>query len=260
MRDLGTLGGPDAVALLVNERGQVAGDSYISTAQSPTCIFPLATGAFLWEKGKMVDLGSFGGTCTFVFDLNNRGQVVGASRLPGDNVQHPFSLGSGGAQGPRHVWWRLRTQSRSIMQGKLPVGRASRASRPSTHFSGRMVRRLTFGALQGDPCNFGFSINATAQVVGLSVPGCDFNNETAFRAFLWQPGMPMVDLNTLIPPGSALHLSAPGTINDRGEITGFGLLPNGDVHAFLLIPCGEGTEGAGMKPRLQPRRGRVIQP
>jgi hypothetical protein len=28
-------------------------------------------------------------------------------------------------------------------------------------------------------------------------------------------------------------------INDRGEIVGQGLLPNGDVHAVLLLPCDE---------------------
>src|SRR5256885_5647684 len=33
-------------------------------------------------------------------------------------------------------------------------------------------------------------------------------------------------------------------INDRGEISGFGTLPNGDQHAFLMIPCGaDDTEG-----------------
>jgi hypothetical protein len=28
-------------------------------------------------------------------------------------------------------------------------------------------------------------------------------------------------------------------INDRGEISGVGVLPNGDPHAFLLVPCDE---------------------
>jgi hypothetical protein len=35
-------------------------------------------------------------------------------------------------------------------------------------------------------------------------------------------------------------------INDRREITGLGVLPNGDLHAFLMIPCDEdhlGIEG-----------------
>src|SRR5262249_25582671 len=44
------------------------------------------------------------------------------------------------------------------------------------------------------------------------------------------------------PPGSALHLTIPSTINDRGEIAGIGVLANGDVHAFLLIPCEDGDK------------------
>jgi hypothetical protein len=49
----------------------------------------------------------------------------------------------------------------------------------------------------------------------------------------------MIDLNTLVPPGTGLELADAGaaSINDRGEIDGDRVLPNGDVHAFLLIPC-----------------------
>ena len=46
----------------------------------------------------------------------------------------------------------------------------------------------------------------------------------------------MVDLNTLIPPSSALHLGIAYDINDRGEIAGIGTLASGEVHAFLLVP------------------------
>jgi hypothetical protein len=56
----------------------------------------------------------------------------------------------------------------------------------------------------------------------------------------------MVDLNTLIPPGSNLTLTYAVGINDRGEIAGFGV-PVGvspdqyetQGHAYILIPCDE---------------------
>jgi hypothetical protein len=53
----------------------------------------------------------------------------------------------------------------------------------------------------------------------------------------------MLDLNTLVPANSPLLLLDAAYINDRGEIAGHGVTPNGENHAFLLIPCGEGTDG-----------------
>lgn len=94
MKDLGTLGGPDAMAIRINERGQIVGNSYIDLNPSASC--GVTTGAFLWEKGKMIDLGNLGGTCTTAGDLNNRGEVVGASFLDGDQVLHPFRWARGG--------------------------------------------------------------------------------------------------------------------------------------------------------------------
>jgi hypothetical protein len=49
----------------------------------------------------------------------------------------------------------------------------------------------------------------------------------------------IVDLNTLIPPGSGVQLFYANHINERGEITVVGLLPNGDNSGVLLIPCDE---------------------
>ena len=56
----------------------------------------------------------------------------------------------------------------------------------------------------------------------------------------------MVDLNTLIPPGSSLQLTFAFAINDAGQIAGTGL-PSGcapqDIefcgHAYVLIPTGK---------------------
>ena len=47
----------------------------------------------------------------------------------------------------------------------------------------------------------------------------------------------MIDLNKFVPPGSDLVVTDGEDINDRGEITGSGMLPNGDFHAILLVPC-----------------------
>jgi len=53
----------------------------------------------------------------------------------------------------------------------------------------------------------------------------------------------MVDLNTLVAPGSDLTLTYASFINDRGEIAVSGVLPNGDGRAALLIPCDENHPG-----------------
>jgi probable HAF family extracellular repeat protein len=97
------------------------------------------------------------------------------------------------------------------------------------------------GTIAGTDSSTGGAINSKSQVVGASFTS-DFS---VVDAFLWENGS-LADLNTLIPRGSALHLFKGVDINDRGEIAGFGGLSNGDVHAFLLIPCDEkhpGIEG-----------------
>jgi hypothetical protein len=97
MRDLGTLGGPDAYAAFVNDRGQVAGYSFsnsIPNSVTDVC-GAFATQVptedpFIWVDGEITDLGTLGGNCGFANDLNSRGQVVGFSDLAGDATGHPF--------------------------------------------------------------------------------------------------------------------------------------------------------------------------
>ncbi|PYV52866.1 MAG: hypothetical protein DMG98_22755 [Acidobacteria bacterium] len=61
----------------------------------------------------------------------------------------------------------------------------------------------------------------------------------------------MVDLNTLIPPpDSGMQLFGAQNINERGEISGLGFLPeSGEIQGFLLIPCGVSTEDCGDQPQ-----------
>jgi probable HAF family extracellular repeat protein len=101
------------------------------------------------------------------------------------------------------------------------------------------------GSIGSDPCSRATSINERGQIVGLTAAVC---GGPATHGFLWEKGGPAVDLNSLVAPGSGLALTEPTSINERGEIAGVGTLPNGAMHAFVLIPCGEGTEGCVRAP------------
>ena len=87
--------------------------------------------------------------------------------------------------------------------------------------------------LAGDSDSVADGINAGGQIVGQS-----YSSENG-HAFLWENGGPMVNLQNLVLPGSDLALTEAIFINDLGEIVGNAVLPNGDQHAFLLIPCDE---------------------
>jgi len=106
------------------------------------------------------------------------------------------------------------------------------------------------GTLPGDSCSLAYQVNSRGQVVGTSEDQALCLVPTGEHAFLWEHGGPMVDLNTLIPHGSALQLVFAFAINDRGEIAGTGV-PAGcapqDIetcgHAYVLIPCDENHPG-----------------
>jgi probable HAF family extracellular repeat protein len=87
VHELPTLpGDPVGNAYSINHRGQATGSSGICTADLH---------AVLWQNGKAIDLGSLGGTRKTGIDINNQGQVVGDSLLPGDAAYHAFLWQSG---------------------------------------------------------------------------------------------------------------------------------------------------------------------
>jgi hypothetical protein len=75
------------------------------------------------------------------------------------------------------------------------------------------------------------------EIVGNSAATCDFD-PAGVRAFLWENGH-IIDLNAFVPPGSDLLLREADFINDNGDITGPAVMPNGDVHQYLLLRCGQ---------------------
>jgi probable HAF family extracellular repeat protein len=243
MQDLGTLGGTDAGALLINQRGQVVGWSYINSVPSASCSgagLPLTTGSFIWDKEDgMKDIGGFGGSCTLPFDLNDHGQVVGQSDLA-DQTTHPFVWDSETGMTDLGTPDGGFGSAEAINEHGDVVGIAETNGGPQHAVlwrkRGEKWKITDLGILNGRGCSYAFSINASGQVVGIrGQPDCLSNQ----IAFLWEDGGHMVDLNTLVPPNSGLHLFEAQQINDRGEIAVEGADANGNQHAVLLIPCDE---------------------
>ncbi len=256
MQDLGTLGGPDANAYFVNERGQVAGYSYTSATPNPSngsaCPPNVPTeDPFLWDHGTMIDLGSLGGTCGMPAALNDRGEVVGKSNLAGNQSFHPFlwtphgglhDLGTLGGNTGETNW----INDAGDIVGKADLPGPSPQNHDAVLWQNGGTTRIDLGTLPGDACSNAYFVNDREQIVGTSENSILCQVPTGEHAFLWQHGGPMIDLNTLIPPGSGLQLTFAFAINDQGEIAGIGV-PSGcapqDVntcgHAYVLLPRDE---------------------
>jgi probable HAF family extracellular repeat protein len=243
LRDIGTLGGPDAQPGpgCNNQRpGVIVGSSYTSFTPNETTGIPTQD-PFLWENGKMKDLGNLGGTVSFGQCANNRGEVIGLSNLPGDTTFHAFhwrkgkmkDLGTLGGDNSEAIW---------INDSGVIAGSADLPT-PGIHDAVRWKdgEILDLGTVNGEACSRGRAINARGQIVGGSSDCHNF-----LHAFVWEEGAGMIDLNSVIPPGSGLQLTNAFNINDRGEILAKsvpeGVTPVDDEdlgHVVLLVPCNE---------------------
>ncbi len=245
IRDLGTLGdGLDSVAVFANDRGQVAGMSYTNTIPNPEFGIPTIN-PFFWENGRMIDIGTLGGTRSTlgpsgalggVGGLNKQGQVAGTSNLAGDQTSHAFfwergrplrDLGTLGGTFSEAGWI---DDSGEVVGGATTDGDATLRA-----FRWKNGHMTNLGSLYGDVCSLAFGSNSKGQIVGNSIP-CDVDGPS--RPFLWENGGPMVDLNTLIPTDSGIVLNEAEIVNEKGEIVASATLDNGEVHSFLLIPDG----------------------
>lgn len=233
MQDLGTLGGPDSDALLINERGQIAGISITTidpATQQPT------VDPFLWENGKMIDLGTLGGTNGVPDVINNSGQVVGISNLAGDQTWHPF-LWSNGVLRDLGTNGGSFGEARWINDGGDAAGWATLPGDFVVHATlWKESKIVDLGATTDLPCSYANGINNLGQVLG-TLQHCP-EVIAGREAFLWEKG-DLVNLNTLVPSSSGIVLIGAFNANNRGEIVAEGRLLNGDLRAVLLVPCDE---------------------
>jgi probable HAF family extracellular repeat protein len=240
MTALPTLGGTNGQALGINNRGQIVGEAETPNVD-PCSPFALQVEAVVWRDHQIEQvLPPLGGTVAVANAINDNGDAVGLSGCITGNVyavlwQHgtPINLGTlGGVAG--NIPFAINNRGQVSGQSDLPGDTLHHG------FLWQNGVMTDLGGLPGLPTTQADDINNQGQVVGVAQ---DANSdESSGVAFLWENGV-LTDLNTLIPPNFPLFLAEALSINDRGQIAGYGRLSNGDHRAFLLTPCNEAEEG-----------------
>lgn len=183
------------------------------------------TRAMFYDGTTVQDIGTLGGTHATAFDLNDAGQVVGSSSLPGDP---PYT----------HAFLWSRTS------GMIDLGTlgGNSANAVAINNLGQVAGSSPFS--DSRPHAFRWSPAFGLEDIGL-FPGGDFSNATDIsdsglvtgwgsnangngHAFAWTPTTGLIDLGTR--GGSFSFAEA---TNARGQVAGYATVPGNLWHAFL---------------------------
>jgi probable HAF family extracellular repeat protein len=262
---LSTLGGNNAEAWQINNRGQVIGAAE-NTTQDPNCTaFTLEVEPVIWERGKIQELPTVSGDLDGLAQaINDRGQAVGIStNCPSELFVFPshavlwtrvpgkvgvIDLGNLGSS-KFNIAFGINNRGQVVGQSGLTGDMAFHA------FLWQDGAMTDLGTLPGDVVSWAETINSKGEAVGTS-----FDANSNMHPFVWQDGM-MTNLNTLVPRDSPMFLLEALGNNDLGQIVGYGQLSNGDVQAYVLTPCdenhrdGDGCEEAAQSVRAVPHLG-----
>ncbi len=236
--DLGTLGGPDSLALYRPNENGVAGGGSETTTPDPLgenwCVVDNVCLPFLWRNGTMIPLPTLGGNNGFAQGVNDQVEVVGTAE---NAIVEPTCAGTGQVLQYKPVIWKkgkvheLPTFAGDPTGGAHAIndrGQAVGNSGPCNAASHALLWEkgvvIDLGNLGGTMENVAFDINNQGRVVGLS----DLSGDTVFHAFLWGQGA-MTDLGTL--PGDVL--SAANSINQKDQVVGWSVDAYGNERPFF---------------------------
>jgi probable HAF family extracellular repeat protein len=178
---LPTFGGdPDGVAQEINDNGEIVGGSGTCATFNTNFLYNLVpVHALLWEKGKATDLGNLGGKTgqaggNIAYDVNNQGQVVGNSDLPGDTTFHAFLWTKRtGMQDLGTLSWDVASVSISINDAGSVVGASLDANfNPRAFLWEKGVMTDLNTLIAGDSPLYlltGCSINSRGEITGLGL-------------------------------------------------------------------------------------------
>jgi probable HAF family extracellular repeat protein len=218
MKDIGTLGGHSSFGRGISN-GRAVGSSTIAN--------DAATHAFVIDAktNTLTDLGTLpGGRGSSAMAINRKGTVAGNSDSSGAGfhaviwinkvIQDIGSLGGS------------YTQATAINDSGMLAGWGYTAGNFEIH---AWVGNLQDIGTLGGTFSQANGINNNGVVVGFSYTTGDADS----HAFVWTSTHGMVDLNSLLAPGSPWDLQSADSISDDGVIVGVGRI-NGQAHAFSL--------------------------
>lgn len=242
-------GGNNSEVLWINSLGEAVGLSETGVSD-PTCkdatpFQLLQTEGVVWESnGRIRELLPLSSdTVSFGLGINDKGEAVGVSGLC-SNTNIPPNVNPFASE-PHGVLWErdgatidlgnLGSTTFTVPASINDRGEVVGASKTKdgvvhpfiwTKETGMHDLGEPAGAFAtGVPCCH--TINNSSQIVGFSL------GAGGPHAYLWEHGE-MIDLNTVIPSNSGWILQFSYSINDRGQIVGQGVNPNGETHGFLL--------------------------
>jgi len=208
------LAGERSKATAINDDGEIVGSAKLAGKA--------VSGAVLWKRGKAIALGGCcGGTAT---GINRRGQVVG-------EIYDEEGSYSAFLWDEAHGVRRLGT-SKSYSSA-IAINEAGHV----------LVQEFSEGIFlyqDGQFAHLNLSAKYTSDVRAISdcdaVVGGFGPFADAYRAFVWDKNLGFRDLNDLVPGGSGWKLEVATSINNRGEIVGWGDYQGKDGAGFLLVP------------------------
>ncbi len=233
-QDLGDLGGSNASAYDINDAGQIAGVSEISTP-IPGQPEQYTTHAFRYENGTMTDMGGYTVETGYsrAHGINGSGVMTGrASEIEFlGSKKHVATYGINGDFSYNTTGFFYST-GQDINNLGIVVGNGYNAQFQMEAIVMDENGDFTFLGTFGGNESRAFSVNDNGAIVGFAR-----DTENDKKAMISYDGVSMLDLNDLVTNMEGWsELNVANAINENGEIVGYGINALGQEEAFLLSP------------------------